>query len=460
MSAEGGASGPGIAERQAPASSLFQLSFPLFLHSVAMFAVVLLDTMIVSHHALATAAAVQVANQVAMVAFEVSALLGVGAVILIAHALGRGDAAAAREIAAVAVAANTLLGVAAGLLLAVAGPPLVTLLDTPDAIAGEAQTYLRVVAAAMGFNGYVVAATACLRGFGRSRTVLALGLFAAVFYLVAELVLVLGAGPIPAFGTLGSALGTLATRVAAALTLALVLLRGLGVGFDLHLFRHAGRRRIAAQLVSISLPSVADNIAYGGYQIVLLGLVTGHGVAAVLARGYVMIALAFLTLVVMAVSHGNEVLIGWLRGAGGTGTVQARALRSAAIAAIAATAVAALLHALAGPFLGLFTDDPAVHALGRELLFLTILLQPGFAVNTILFHSLKAVGDTRWPAVVSQATTWCVGLPLAVLLSSVLGCGVAGIWYALILEEALKAVFMLLRWQGRSWQRRVLFEPT
>ncbi|WGF87888.1 MATE family efflux transporter [Marinivivus vitaminiproducens] len=443
------------ADRSAPRNrTLFQLSFPLFLHSVLTTGVVLIDTMIISAHSAAAAAAVNIANQVLLVGYEFTTLLGVGGLILIAHSLGRGDEATARNVAAIAVLANAALGVLIGVLLALIGPLMLRWLNTPDAIAGEARLYIYVVAVAMAFNGFMVAAIACLRGFGRSRTVLALGLGAYAFYLALEYALILGWGPIPALGVLGSALGTLLMRVAAAGALAVVLVRALGV----NVLRRIGRDGwgVIRRAFALAFPSVSDNIAYGLYQLILLGFVAGFGVASVLSRGYVMIGAAFLTLVIMAISQGNEVLLGYHRGAGRTEDAGRQALRSALLAASLATALATVLYGLTEPFIGLFIDDPAVVDISRDLLLLTIILQPGYAVNAILFHSLKAVGDVRWPACVSQAITWGLSLPLAWLFCVHLGHGAPGIWWALIIEETIKALLMYMRWQSGVWSGRAV----
>jgi putative MATE family efflux protein len=429
--------------------TLFELSYPLFLHSVLMLAVVLIDTMIISAHSPGAAAAVNVANQVLLVAYEFSMLLGVGGVILISHSLGRGDEARAREIAAVTIIANTVLGLLIGVALAALGPCLLRLLNTPEAIAAEARLYIRLVACVMIFNGFMVASVACLRGFGRSRTVLVMGVFAASFYLAAEYVLILGLRPVPALGVLGSALGTLVTRLLAAAILVVVLVRTIGV--PLRARQLSGAGAMVRRLFALSIPSVSENIAYSLYQLVLLSFAAGFGVAAVLSRAYVMIAGTFLTLTIMAISQGNEVLLGWQRGAGHIETVHAQALRSAALAVLASTTLALLLYLGSDTFIGLFTQEPAVLALSRELLFLTVLYKPAYAVHAILAHSLKAVGDVRWPVVVSLAVTWGFSLPLAWLFCVHLEYGVAGIWYALIAEEMVKATLMYIRWQGRGW---------
>lgn len=442
----------------APATSLnrtlFRLSFPLFLNSFVTVAAVLLDTMIISAHSPEAAAAVNVANQILIVAYEFSAMLGVGGVILIAHSLGRGQEQRAREIAAITIVANTALGLVIGAVLALSAPFVLRLLNAPAAIAGEAALYLYIVAGGMAFNGFMVAAIPCLRGFGKSRTILALGLSASVLYICVEYVLVLGWGPIPALGVTGSAIGTLFIRLVAAGALIILLVRKLGIDFGA--VRALGSVPVVRQVFGLSFPSVSDNIAYGLYQLILLGFAASLGVTSVLARAYVMITTVFLTMGIMAISQGNEVLLGYHRGTGETENAHRQALRSALLAATCATGIATLIYLCSDGFIGLFTPDQAVHTLAKELLFLTICLQPGFAFNAILFHSLKAAGDVRWPAVVSQVVTWGFSLPLAWLLCIHFGYGLPGIWYALIAEETLKALLMFRRWHMRSWSHHEL----
>jgi Na+-driven multidrug efflux pump len=209
---------------------------------------------------------------------------------------------------------------------------------------------------------------------------------------------------------------------------------------------------LVRQLFGLSFPSVSDYIAYGVYQLILVGFIAAFGVTDVVSRAYVMIAVSFLTLAIMAISQGNEVLLGYHQGGGRAGEAYAQAMRSTVIAAVAATTLATLLYLVSDSFIGLFTQQAEVLDLSRRLLWLTIFLQPGFAANIILFHSLRAVGDVRIPVLVSQGLTWGVSLPLAWLFCLHFGHGVVGIWYALIIEETMKAILMSLRWKLRNRQ--------
>lgn len=424
--------------------TLFQLSFPLFLQSLVMFAVMVADMMIWSAHAPQTAASLSVAGQVVRVAVEMSAVMGIGGVILVSQHLGRGDSRAAKLTAQTACMANIAVGSALTLAMLLGGPLILSLMTLEPALQASAVQYVRLMSFAMIFLCFGNTAVAMLRGYGRSRLVMVMGLFGALLYIALEYLLVLGPGGLPALGVPGAGLANLLTRVLIAAVLAVTVMRVLGLRLTLAPLRD--QIPLIRRMIGLALPSVSDFIAYGFYQIVLIGVIATQGEIPLLARAYVMIAMAFLTLVIMAVVQGTEVMIGYRIGAGRPHEAWARGWQSSVIASVLSAACALLIWLNAARFVGLFTDDPAVIALARDLLWLTIFLQPCFAVNMVLFHALRAVEDVRWPVLVSQGLSWGAGLPLAWVLCVPAGMGVTGVWLAFLTEELAKSVAMGWRW--------------
>ncbi|WP_018410118.1 MATE family efflux transporter [Methyloversatilis thermotolerans] len=433
----------------APHSSLARLALPLLLNSLMGLATTLIDTMIISAHGKASAAAVSLANQILVAAYDLSVLLGVGATILVSHALGRGERDEARAVARVAIVSNALLGVLIGIALVLLSPVLIGFLNVPPELVADVRTYVWVIAIAMPFNGFLMAGVSCLRGFAHTRTILLLGLFAFPSYLLLDYLLVLGAGPVPGLGVLGSALATLAVRVASVLVLLFVLVRVIGLDWRAPLAPALWRDRLR-RLAGLSSPSVLDNVAYGFYQLTLVSFIAGLGVAAVVSRFYVIAITAFLPVLIMAISQANEVIVGYRHGAGELGGLGRRVFRSGAIAAALATLAGVAIWLFADPLVGLFSDDAEVLAQARTLLWLTIFLQPLSGLNTVLFHSLRVLGDVHAPVLFSQAVMWCVAVPLAWLFCVKMELGVAGLWYAMLVEEAAKTAYMVWRWSGRA----------
>jgi len=438
--------------------TLFQLSYPLLLIGAIGMIVTLVDTMMISAYSEEAAAAVSLANQILLVTYDLSALFGIGAVVMISRHLGRGDPAAARAVATIAVFANFVVSIILGVFLLIAGPWLATAINTPVAIYDDTVMYLQVAAVTIMFNGVMMAATAGLRGFGRTRTILVYGIAAYIIYLSAAYLLIFGFGPIPALGVTGSAIATLLVRILAVIALLRVVYLQLQLRTH-QLPRGKELRKQTRELFTLSYPAAADNLAYGVYQMFLVSFIARFDIAMVLARSFTLALSSVLTVALMALSQGNEVMVGYRYGAQRLREVYACAMNAAAVAAVLTTILAVLLYLNAEFLFGLFTEQRLIIELGRELLWLTILVQPATALNTILFHSLKTLGDVHVPVIVTQIMMWGLSLPLAYWLTVSLDMGVIGLWYVLLLEESLKALFLFYRWSSHfTKQDKVLFK--
>ena len=112
----------------------------------------------------------------------------------------------------------------------------------------------------------------------------------------------------------------------------------------------------------------------------------------------------------------------------------------------------ALVFAVVGPWaLRLFTNDPQIVSLGRTLILLGLLLEPGRSFNLIIINALRASGDSRFPLIAGLISQWGIMLLGSWLLGTVLGFGLVGVWVAMILDEWLRGLFMLQRWRGGRW---------
>ncbi|HBE96105.1 MAG TPA: hypothetical protein DDW68_02895, partial [Verrucomicrobiales bacterium] len=102
--------------------SLFRLTAPLFLFYLIQNGIIFVDTLLLAGYSDNLAAAVSMANQILGVAYDVTGLFSVGALILIAQYLGRNQIGKAKNIVVVAMASSCLLGlIIAGILVVGAG---------------------------------------------------------------------------------------------------------------------------------------------------------------------------------------------------------------------------------------------------------------------------------------------------------------------------------------------------
>ena len=438
--------------------SLFQLSYPLLLNALIGMMVALVDMVIISSYSEDAAAAVSIANQILLVVFDLSALFATGAVVIVARRLGAGDQDGAKQASLSAMSANGLVSCILGFGVWMAAGPLLSAINCPAEIFADAKIYLQVGAFTILFNGIMMAATATRRGYGATRLILILGVLAYAIYLVSEVVLIFGWGIIPELGVLGSALATLLVRVTAVFALVMVLARRFGIAI-LSPFDLKTRVRRTRELFALSWPSAIDNFAYGFYQMILVSFIAVQSVEMLLSRTFTLTLTAVLTVVLMAISQANEVLIGFRHGAKRDQDLTASVVQAAAVSTVLTTGIAILLFVFSRPLIGMFSSQPVVQELASQLLLITIFVQPFSAVNTTLFHSLRALGYVFVPVAGTQLMMWGLSVPLAYLLAIKFDLGVIGLWYVLLMEEALKAVFLCLLWHFRRKKLDESSEP-
>jgi len=107
--------------------------------------------------------------------------------------------------------------------------------------------------------------------------------------------------------------------------------------------------------------------------------------------------------------------------------------------------------------LGIFTDNPEMLALGRQVLFIDIFLEFGRAINILMTKSLISVGEIKVPICVGISFHWAVALFLSYIFGGVFHLGLQGIWVAMMIDECSRGFIYLLRFHGKKWKRR--YEP-
>jgi putative MATE family efflux protein len=431
---------------------LWQLAWPLCLFSALTALTSVVDAMLVSGYSQELAATVSVANQLLGVGYDLSALFSIGALVVVSRHLGAGEIEAARRAGLVAIGCAAGLGALVAALHVAGAGKMVTLANTPPEIAADARVYVAVTGVSFVFNGVITAGAAVLRGFGRTREILVLGVLGNALYLFLEYTLIAGRLGFPELGVWGSAGSSLLVRGAGVVLLGWVLVRRLGFGrADLRWSGGEPAGGIARRLLRLSGASTAENVAADFAQIVLIAGVATLGTAAVLTRSYALTLAMPLPFLLNALHQANETLVGYDRGAGDHAGARRRLRRNGLITVGLTTALAAPLWLWGEELAGLFTDDAAVRGGVREVLFIAVWMQPFSALGVLLLGSLRSSGDAVWPPLWNLGVTWGLTVPLALWATKRPEYGIVGFWWALAVGEAVKSAGLALRWRTRRW---------
>jgi Na+-driven multidrug efflux pump len=186
----------------------------------------------------------------------------------------------------------------------------------------------------------------------------------------------------------------------------------------------------------------------------LLGVVAVYGTFAVAAYGVA--ARVFMTILVPGFGLGNAAatLVGQNLGA----EKPDRAARSAwLIAAYNLTfmlASVAVIVPLARPIVTAFNATPDVVTLGAQALRIFAVGYVFSSVGIVMARSLDGAGNTLPAMVINLLTLWGLQIPLAWLLSQVLGWDTLGLWTGISAANVANGLIFATWFRRGRWKER------
>ncbi len=352
-------------------------------------------------------------------------------------AAGRATDRAARSVgAAYLIAAAGGIAVAAA--VTVAAPWIAALLGAHRLVLSGSVGYLRASAAGLPFLYFSYAGNGHLIGLADTRTPLRIAVTANVLNVALEVFLVYGVH----LGLLGSAWGTVAAQVAAAALYAAASWRRARVRP-----RRPGRAEVAAMLRDGHRLSVRT-AALGVVPLTATAIAARLGPVALGGQQIAMRIWYLLALLLDALAVPAQVYVSSCLGAGdyqGAHLVGRRTMRLGLIAGIGLGVVTV---ALAPWVPALFTADLAVRHAATVALLVAALTQPLAALAFVLDGLILGLSDY---VAMRRAMLLAIlaYVPVAALVLRFHQLGLPGVWIALGLWLAARAVLLGRRWRAR-----------
>jgi putative MATE family efflux protein len=422
-----------------------------FLEQLLMFLVGFVDTALAGHLSVEATSAVGVSAYVLWLMGLLNSALGVAATAILGRAAGAGRWRRARQTLSQALLLALVWGVATGGLFLVAAPWVAAFAGLRGESYGLCVTYLRLVGLAAPFSALLATASACLRGAGDTRTPFVVMLLVNAINTGMSIALVVQASLIGGHGVAGIALGTVLAWVVGC---AVILLRLLGRSRRLHVELRflKPRRRVLERIGRIAWPNLIENALHWGGNFVVIAMIGRLPDAASIGAHTIAVrmeAISYLPGLAMGVA-ATTLCAQYL------GARQPRQARRAILwcwllGVLVMTAMGVLFIAAPEWLARLATDQPALLERAPRLLFITGFIQAPFATYLVLSQALRGAGDTRWPMVLTFASTYLVRLPAVYLLGHVLGYGVAGVWVGLSLELTVRGMLFGARFLWGAW---------
>jgi len=439
-------------------SAVWKLAWPTVITNVIGGLQGIVDHVLVGHIVGFTGnAAIGVAWQIIIVVIIFINSLFTGMSVLVARFAGAGDADKVNR--TVYQAFLTAIGISL-LVLAPLGyflsPTLLDLVNATAEVKAEALPFLRIMFLFISGMLIFFMLSGALRSAGDARTPMVLGIALTVLNLVLNVILIRGLGPIPAFGTAGSAMGTVIASGLLGLYSMVKLWRG---GWVVSFPRGNGYGpdwAIIRSLFRFGLPSGIQGIAMnigGVLMLAFIGSLKQSAAAqAAFAVAYTQL-FSLITWTSVGLMGAAAAIAGQNLGAGHPD----RAAKSVHLAARYGVAGAAII----GVFFLLFPrqllaifgmNEPAVAELGAQLL--RVLSLSGLFVAAALTYTggLQGTGDTKSPLYISIVSQVIVPLGICFVIQQLGTLDPIDIWIAILAGHAIRCSLSVVRFNQGKWR--------
>ena len=439
-------------------SAVWKIAWPTMLTNVIGGLQGIVDNILVGHLVGYTGnAAIGVAWQIIIIVIVFITSLFTGMSVLVARFAGAGDSAkvdrTVYQAFLTAVGLSVLIMAPLGYFLS---PWLLDLVNAAPPVKAEALPFLRIMFLFSSGMLIFYMLSGALRSAGDARTPMVLGIAMTVLNLVLNVVLISGLGPVPAYGTAGSAMGTVIASGLVALYAMIKLWRG---GWVVAFPRGQSYRpdwTIIRSLFRFGLPTGIQGIAMNVGGMFMLAFIGSLAQSAAAQAAF-------------AVSYGQLFsLITWTSVGlmGAAATVAGQNLGAGqADRANAAVHVAARLGAAGAAFIGLFflllprqllavfgMNEPVVVDIGVQLLRVLSLSGLFIAVALTYTGGLQGTGDTKSPLYISIVSQIIVPLGICFVVQRVSRLDPIDIWLAILFGHATRAALSVIRFNQGRWR--------
>jgi putative MATE family efflux protein len=411
----------------------------------------IIDHAMVGHFVGYTAnAAIGVSWQIILVVIVFISSTFTGMAVLVARFAGANDPDKVNRVVYQAFLTAFALAVFLAAVGYIASPALLQLVNAAPDVRAEALPFLRAMF--LGVFGMLMffMLSGAFRAAGDPQTPLRLGVIMTVLTIVFNVIL------IPMFGTLGAALGTIASSTTVTVYGIWRITRPDSV---IHFERGMNRRpdfTIIRSLFRFGLPTGVQGIAMNIGGVLMLrfigSLEQSAAAQAAYAVGYTEL-FSLITWTSVGLMGAAATIAGQNLGANNPQRAVDGVKVASQIGLGVAVVIGAMFVLIPGYLLAVFgMTDSVVLTIGRQLLaFLSV---SGLFITVALSYTggLQGTGDTRSPLYISIVSQVIVPLGLCTLFQALYGLEPAHIWTAIVVGHATRASLSVIRFKQGKWR--------
>lgn len=435
------------------------IAIPIALQGLITTGVNMMDTIMVGAVGETELSAVSLANQFITIFHIFCMGIGMGASVLVARYYGMDDKPALRKTVTIMLRLCLVLAVLFSVATALFPRQIMKIYTVEEDIIAYGIRYLKYSVASYALLGLSLTCTIVLRNVNQVRIPLYTSIAAFFINVGANYVFIFGKFGAPVMDVAGAALGTLIARIFEfAVICGYLFFRDREIGYRLReLFRPVGN--LWREYIRISIPVlISDGILALGNNSV--AMVIGRlGESFVAANAVTAVTQQLSSTMIQGFSQAGSIVTGYTLGEGDREKAHRQGYAFLGIGFLFGLVAALIVTAISAPMIAAYDLSPETESIARELMLSISIIIVFQATNSIMTKGvLRGGGDTKVLMVADNIFLWVASVPLGIIAGLVLHLPPFWIYFALKIDQVLKAFWCVIRLRSGKWIKKIRSE--
>lgn len=440
---------PNLENTKGKITIILVLAMPAVIENLFQTILGFVDTYFVSKIGLAEVSAVGVSNALLAIYFALFMAIGVAANVRIANFIGAKQLEKARHIAQQSIILAILFGILTGIITIFFAEPLLKLMGIEENVLKAGVIYFKIVAIPSVFMSLMFVLSAILRGAGDTRAPMKVSILINIVNGVLDYTLIFGFWLIPEMGITGAAIATVVSRIIGSLALFYYIKRTPVLAFRKDYWK-LDKQHIR-ELISLGGPATGERLVMRIGQIVYFGFIVSLGTNVFAAHQIAGNVEVLSYMIGYGFATAATILVGQQIGAGNIGEAKKYAVLCTGIGISLMTIIGVLLFTLGNWAGSIFTNDAEVIKNIGISLKVSGVFQPFLALLLILTGAFQGANNTKFPMYLTAVGMWGIRTLLVYVLGIQLGWGLLGVWIAVGIDIAFRAVVLAIQFKRGKW---------
>ena len=430
---------------------LKKLIIPLVFEQLLAILVGMVDTVMIAGVGEAAVSGVSLVDTINILIINITAALATGGAVAAGHFLGQKDSEKASRSAWQLVLFSIWLSAAVTIIFLAFHRPLLKVIfgQLEPAVMERATVYLVITAISICPLAVYNSCAALFRAMNDSKTTMEIAIAMNLINLAGNAILIYGIK----IGVAGAAIATTISRVVAAVIIMVLMFqpgRAISLGGQATWKMDFG---LIKKILYIGIPNGLENSLFQLGKILLLSLISTFGTYAIAANAVCNTLASFNVLPGQAINLALLSVASMCIGAGDFKQARYYTKKLMIIAVSCTALISGLLFLFAPWVMKIYQLTPQTESLAVQVIrWHTVLAVIFWVPSFTLPNTLRAAGDVVWTMLIAIISMWSFRIGFAYFFSKNFDGGLMGVWIAMTIDWAFRALCYWLRYRGHKWE--------